>query len=116
MTPSTNRRFPRLSRGRDKRIASRMGVAITAEVREPGLGKIDVQVLDLSISGFQMRCLTRLTGEKDIFMRLPTFSAIESRIAWVNGEMYGCEFLQALHPAVFQHIVQRYPSLREQAG
>lgn len=96
----------------DHRISTRAGVEILAEVREPGLGRIEAQIMDLSITGFRMRCMTRLTGEKNIFMALPSFAAIESKICWSDGDFFGCEFTQPLHPAVFDHIVSRYPTLK----
>jgi hypothetical protein len=96
----------------DDRTSRRSGVEILAEVREPGLGRIQAMIIDLSLTGFRMRCITRLTGEKNIFMALPSFSSIESKICWIEGDVYGCEFIQALHPAVFDHIVSRYPTLK----
>lgn len=96
----------------DHRISNRAGVEIAAEVREPGLGRVEAMILDLSLTGFRMRCMTRLTGEKPIFMRLPSFNAIESHICWVEGDFYGCEFVQGLYPAVFDHIVSKYPTLK----
>ncbi len=96
----------------DDRISTRAGVEILAEVREPGLGRIEAMIIDLSLTGFRMRCMTRLTGEKNIFMALPSFSAIESKICWVDGDIFGCEFVNALHPAVFDHIVSKYPTLK----
>ncbi|WP_229953908.1 PilZ domain-containing protein [Parasphingorhabdus litoris] len=97
----------------DHRASTRAGVEILAEVREPGLGRIEAMIMDLSMNGFRMRCMTRLTGEKNIFMTLPSFSAIESKICWVEGDIFGCEFVQSLHPAVFDHIVSKYPTLKQ---
>lgn len=96
----------------DHRISTRAGVEILAEVREPGLGRIEAQIIDLSLTGFRMRCMTRLTGEKHIFMALPSFASIESKICWVDGDLFGCEFVKSLHPAVFDHIVSKYPTLK----
>ncbi|MEO9744440.1 PilZ domain-containing protein [Parasphingorhabdus sp.] len=100
-----------LKRG-DPRVSSRAGVEIVAAVREPGLGSVEAMILDLSITGFRMRCMTRLTGEKTIFLRLPSFAALESKIWWNEGDFFGCEFLQSLHPAVYNHIISQYPSLQ----
>ena len=110
--PSERMMAKEFKRG-DHRISTRAGVEITAEVREPGLGRIEAMVLDLSLTGFRMRCMTRLTGEKPIFMKLPGFNAIESRICWIEDDFYGCEFVQGLYPAVFDHIVSKYPTLRQ---
>lgn len=96
----------------DHRISTRAGVEILADVREPGLGRVEAMILDLSLTGFRMRCMTRLTGEKNIYMTLPSFTALESKICWIDGDFFGCEFTQALYPAVFDHIVSRYPTLK----
>ncbi|WP_074204507.1 PilZ domain-containing protein [Parasphingorhabdus marina] len=97
----------------DDRVSTRTGVEIEAEVREPGLGRVQAMIMDLSLTGFRMRCMTRLTGEKNIFMTLPSFNAIESKICWIEGDFYGCEFTKALYPAVFDHIVTKYPQLKQ---
>lgn len=97
----------------DHRISTRAGVEIRAEVREPGLGRVEAMIMDLSMTGFRMRCMTRLTAEKNIFMALPSFTAIESKICWVDGDFFGCEFVKGLHPAVFDHIVSKYPTLKQ---
>ena len=101
---------PAIKRG-DPRLASRTDVEIAALIREPGLRNVEVMILDLSITGFRMRCLTRLTGEKNLFLKLPSFAALESKICWYEGDYLGCEFLQFLHPAVYSHIIAKYPSL-----
>ena len=95
----------------DHRISTRAGVEILAEVREPGLGRVSAMILDLSLTGFRMRCITRLNAEKRIYMTLPSFAALESVICWAEGDYYGCEFVQSLYPAVFDHIVKKYPTL-----
>ncbi|QTD55619.1 PilZ domain-containing protein [Parasphingorhabdus cellanae] len=112
---SDQREIMAKSKRGDHRISTRTGVEILAEVREPGLGRIEATIMDLSMTGFRMRCMTRLTGEKNIFMGLPSFAAIESKICWIDGDIFGCEFVQSLHPAVFDHIVSKYPTLK-QAG
>lgn len=96
----------------DPRMSLRTDVEIGAVIREPGLGSVDITILDLSIAGFRMHCLTRLTGERLVFLKLPSFSALESKICWHAGDYFGCEFVQSLHPAVYNHIIAKYPSLR----
>ncbi|MEO9467608.1 PilZ domain-containing protein [Parasphingorhabdus sp.] len=110
--PDQRQMDKQMKRG-DHRVSSRTGVEIRAEVREPGLGRVEAHILDLSLTGFRMRCMTRLTGEKHIFMTLPSFTALESRICWIEGDYYGCEFVKSLYPAVFDHIVTSFPSLKQ---
>lgn len=107
----SNRARREIRRG-DHRISSRADVRIVAEVREPGLGRIQAEINDLSLTGFRMRCLTRLNSDKLQFMKLPSFAALEFHIAWQDGELYGCEFEKPLYPAVFNHIVTLYPTLK----
>ena len=103
----------KMKRG-DHRISSRAGVEILADVRQPGLGRVEAMINDISLTGFRMRCMTRLTVEKNIFMTLPSFTALESKLCWIEGDFYGCEFVNSLYPAVLDHIVSRYPSLKVQ--
>ena len=58
-----------------------------------------------------MHCFTRLNHEKLHFMQLPGFSPIEAHIRWQDGDTYGCVFANPLHPAVFDHIASKYPTL-----
>lgn len=107
-----DRMFGRAPRAGDLRFSSRSFVEIPASVRQPGLGRMAVSIIDLSMSGFRMRCMTRLSHEKAIYLSLPSLSSIESQVCWCEGEVYGCEFSNGLHPAVFNHIVMQYPSLK----
>ncbi|MEO9600272.1 hypothetical protein [Parasphingorhabdus sp.] len=96
----------------DPRELLRTQVEIAAVVREPGLGAVNAMILDLSITGFRMRCMTGLTGKKIVFLKLPSFEPLESRICWEQGGYFGGEFRQSLHPAVYHHIIAKYPTLR----
>lgn len=96
----------------EHRSSGRSDVNIRAEVRESGAGNFHIFVLDLSQTGFRMRSLSYINPEKIIFLRMPGFAPLESKVMWSNGDFYGCEFSRPLHPAVLDHIVAKFPALR----
>lgn len=98
----------------DHRLSRRAGVDIPAVVRESGAGRLEISILDLSQDGFRMRSLTYINPEKKLFLTIPGFGPLEASVAWNEGDLYGCRFSQPLHPAVYDHIIDRFPALRNQ--
>ncbi len=96
----------------DYRAFIRDDVSITASIREQGGGRQQVEVVDLSQAGFRMRTGSFIPGDRVIFLTLPGYNPLEARIAWHEREYYGCEFVQRLHEAIYEHIVSRYPNFR----
>lgn len=86
-------------------------VSITASIREHGGGRQQVDVIDLSRSGFRMTTGSLIPQDRIIFLTLPGYNPLEARIAWHEREVYGCEFVQRLHEAIYDHILQTYPGL-----
>lgn len=91
------------------RAYSRGEVAITADIREHGGGRQKVEIVDLSQSGFRMRTGSFIPQDKVIFLTLPGYNPLEAHIAWHQRELYGCEFIQRLHEAIFEDILRKYP-------
>jgi hypothetical protein len=85
-------------------------VSITASIREHGGGRQQVELIDLSQSGFRMRTGSFIPQDKIIFLTLPGYNPLEARIAWHEREQYGCEFVQRLHEAIYDNILVRYPN------
>ena len=84
-------------------------VLIAAQIREHGGGRQQVEIVDLSQSGFRMRTGSFIPQDKIIFLTLPGYNPLEARIAWHTRELYGCEFVQRLHEAIYDNILQSYP-------
>jgi len=87
-------------------------VSIPAEIREKGAGRQKISVIDLSRSGFRMHCIFLIPEDRTIFLTMQGFESLEARIAWHDGDFYGCEFKKRLHEAVYDHIIRTYPKLR----
>lgn len=95
----------------EHRRFGRGGVHIDIEVRELGGGRHKAQMIDLSQSGCRICSVTYLNESKTVFIALPDFAPLQAEVVWKIRDDYGCAFANALHPAVYDHILARYPSL-----
>ncbi len=95
----------------EHRFTSRKDVNIEAEIREAGAGRFKIFVLDLSETGFRMKSLTFINPESRVTLTLPGLAPLAAQVAWTKGDLYGCSFANPLYPAVFDHIVQKFPAL-----
>jgi hypothetical protein len=95
----------------DGRAADRKPVIIAAHLREFGGTRMDVDVHDLSRTGFRTDCIYNVPVGARVYLTLPTFSAMEAVVAWRDKSGFGCKFVQPLHPAVFDMIARRHPGL-----
>jgi hypothetical protein len=93
----------------DGRAAERRPVGIAAHLREMGGAPMDIEVLDLSRTGFRTACIYNVPAGARVFLTIPTFSAMEAEVAWRDNTGFGCKFVQPLHPAVFDMIARRHP-------
>ena len=66
-----------------------------------------VVVLDLSPSGARLRALSPLRSGHSIWLKLPGLEPQETRVVWTRGCESGCEFVQPIHSAVFDSLIQR---------
>jgi hypothetical protein len=88
------------------RAATRRQVAIRAELRDRTSTRHNVEVLDLSVSGFRCVADYSLDPGQTIWIKLPGLSGLEAMVAWRRKDMVGAAFLRPLYPAVFEHIVR----------
>lgn len=86
-------------------------VQIYADIREQGGGKHKVNIIDLSRSGFRIHSLTYIKVDRIVFLTIPGYAALEARIAWHSGDLYGCEFVSQLHVAIYDHMLTSFPAL-----
>ncbi len=94
---------------RDARASQRRGVAMTAHLRGHGTFHFDVEVLDLSTTGFRCETYFGLVPGSRVLLTIPTLGALAATVTWQSQYVYGCKFEQPLHPAVWETIVARYP-------
>lgn len=90
----------------ENRRALRKPVRLHAQLRDRGTAKFDIDVTDLSTTGFRAETSFTLWEGHTVWLTLPGLAALEARVAWCDGFRYGCAFARPLHPAVFDHIVR----------
>lgn len=90
---------PKAARG-----AERAPVRGRARYREPGLNPFDVELFDLSSTGFRMVTFFRPQLGKHIWVNLPGLQPLEAVVRRADGNNYGCEFVRPLHPSVAAHL------------
>lgn len=86
------------------RGAERAPVKARARFREPGFNPFDVDLYDLSSTGFRMVTYARPPLGKNIWVNLPGLQPLEAVIRRADGNNYGCEFVYPLHPSVAAHL------------
>ena len=64
----------------------------------------------LSRAGCRIITPMYLNPGASLYITLPGFAALETRIAWHVRDEYGCEFVQPLHEAIYDHIVKAHPA------
>lgn len=96
----------------DFRAAKRRGVRIAAHLRAVGGARFDIDLIDLSMTGFRFESYYPIPVGWRVFLTIPTFAPLEALVAWRDERAFGCRFEQPLHPAVFDTIAERHPELR----
>jgi hypothetical protein len=86
------------------RRAERVAVTGRARIREAGFNPFDVELFDLSSTGFRMVTFARPQIGKHIWVNLPGLQPLEAIVRRADGNDFGCEFLYPLHPSVATHL------------
>jgi hypothetical protein len=92
----------------EARAAERRRVKIRALVREAGSARIDIDVVDLSATGFRFESFYGFAVGSRVFLSIPSLQPLEAVVAWRGGSAFGCRFLAPLHPAVFDTVAARF--------
>jgi PilZ domain len=88
----------------DTRRSTRARIAARARFREVGANPYEVEIDDLSASGFRMISYTRPRTGTRIWVTLPGLQSLEAVVRRSEGNNHGCEFIVPLHPSVAQHL------------
>ena len=94
-----------MRKSRDDRKADRLALRMTASLRETGLTKFDVTVIDMSTTGYRIETVYRLDIGARVWLTIPGLCGLESEVSWTDYRGYGCHFICPLHIAVFEHVV-----------
>ena len=90
----------------DGRKAERRLVNLAARLRDPGATVADIEVLNLSTSGFAAQGTFALEPGAFVWLKLPGLEPQNSRVVWVEEGKAGFEFATPLHPGTIELLVQ----------
>ncbi|HEX8366792.1 MAG TPA: PilZ domain-containing protein [Allosphingosinicella sp.] len=88
----------------DGRRAERRIVNLAASLREPGASMAEVEVLNLSVTGFAVESDMPIETGAHLWLKLPGLEALNSKVVWVEGRQAGFEFVTPLHPATLDAV------------
>ena len=88
----------------DLRRSARTPVRIVAQLKEMGMSRTAIEVIDISIQGCRAFCSASLLPGYHIVLTLPTFAPFGATVIWVRDGQIGLEFNRPLHPSIVSHI------------
>ena len=88
----------------EKRRARRWPVEVGAWLSDQA-ARFDVDVTDLSLSGFRAESSVALRLGAPVWLTLPGLAALEASVAWRDRYRYGCAFTLPLSAALIDRIV-----------
>jgi hypothetical protein len=88
-------------------VHNRAEVTLLCEVRQ-GLEPWKMARLDdISQAGFCIAWLSDCKPGLPLRIRISGLHMLTANIRWQQDKMVGCEFVEPLHVAVFEHVVQQ---------
>jgi hypothetical protein len=84
-------------------------VAIDAEVAMRRIGNVNyrVRVFDASPEGCKVELVERPRVGEHVLVKMPGIETLDAEVCWVEGFTAGLRFEKAVHPAVFDLLVER---------
>ncbi|MBW8785560.1 MAG: PilZ domain-containing protein [Novosphingobium sp.] len=86
---------------------TRADVALYCEVRQSTRPWRRVRITDMSRTGFRIGRFPQSDPSLPLRIRIPGLALLNAQIRWRDKSAIGCEFIEPLHPAVFEHIVSQ---------
>lgn len=83
--------------------------AMTAEVSMRRLGKLNyrVSVYDVSPSGCRVELVDKPRLHEHVLVKFQGLESLEAEVCWIEGSCAGLRFEKAIHPAVFDLLLER---------
>jgi hypothetical protein len=91
------------SRRRSRRVATSDEVGI----RRIGSFNFNAKMHDVSTGGCRVELIEAYEAGDHVVTRLPKLEPLGARVCWAVGTTAGIEFLNAIHPAVFNSLLLR---------
>jgi prepilin-type processing-associated H-X9-DG protein len=89
------------------RRAARVPLDAHVSLRRAGTHAFPVRLFDASPLGSKLEFVERPRLEERVWIKFDGLNAIEAMVCWVDGHVVGVEFVQPMHPAVFDALIKR---------
>ena len=86
------------------RQAERRIVNLAARLRDPGATITDIDVINVSTTGFMARGEVNLDPGSHAWLKLPGMEPRNSKLVWVKDGQAGFEFSSPLHPGAVEML------------
>lgn len=92
----------------DNRWEPRVKVRVSAQLRSAQHPAHAVAVTDICTHGLRLESWARHNVGDNVWLRLPTLSAIPAKVVWAEAHQSGFKFERPLHPAVLSMLLGRH--------
>ena len=89
------------------RKSSRVTLSAEVRLRRTGQSTYRVKIFDVSAHGCKAEFVERPKLDETVWVKFDNLEALEAMVCWVRGFEVGLEFQKAIHPAVFELLVER---------
>lgn len=91
-----------------RQASERAGLTLLCEVRQGTTRPwVRARLKDLSPRGFRIAWMPNVSESHPLRIRIPGMQPLTAHVRWRQGKALGCEFVETLHLAVFDHIVRQ---------
>lgn len=87
--------------------SERAEISLICEVRQGTRIWRAIKLDNLSREGFRLCWQPDINMEQPLRIRIPGLHVLTAQIRWRTSVAVGCEFLEPLHCAVFEHLVRQ---------
>jgi hypothetical protein len=82
-------------------------LAAPVSLRRSGRIAYHVTVFDVSSYGCKVEFVDRPTMDEHVWIRFPGIEPVEGQVCWIEAQTAGISFVNVLHPAVFDLLLER---------
>ncbi|HEX3423452.1 MAG TPA: PilZ domain-containing protein [Sphingomicrobium sp.] len=88
-----------------ERRSERIALDASISLRRPGQLNYRVQIFDASLHVCRVEFVERPRLDEQLWVKFDGLQPLEAEVCWVEGFTVGVNFVQPIHPAVFDRLV-----------
>jgi len=96
-----------LSFSSSARRSERVSLDAVVMLRRSGQLNFRVRVFDASLHGCRVEFVDRPQLDEQLWVKFDELQPIPAEVCWVEGFVAGLRFQQAIHPSVFDILLER---------